>query len=385
MKRYTYPTFVDCDVPSKAIQLPDKSFKLPIDLKQAFHHTYIDTHEREPKSGTNPIFDEYEQLLDSSDQLRFLSPGIADDTESKIGESRKLGRGIARYILSEHFGYTWFGKIQNLITRPQNGWTVERTPEGGNTPDWLISDGESKFCIGEAKGTHSTIDKDSKKVKEWRKQCTNIVVKHNERKTKLKSWLVATRFVTDTTSDLPEQLIEDPYTEGEELNHNGFPSLNKVIVGNHLSNSLFRISNYNLGLRVQNEISIDHYYDRKEYQILSWRPTIKELSHLTFIGKLALSTTSLHSYRSYNRDFSRGLWSKSEFEEFIRFNSMFNREHFFDGVAVNTISNYFGGNYRPIKFDENSLEKYPFISLLKDGNIIIPMSLMEPHMDRITY
>jgi hypothetical protein len=373
MKRYTYPTFISCKAPRKAIQLPDKSYKLPICLKKSFHHTYVDTHDRPPRRGTNPIFDEYEQLLDSSDQLRFLSPGIADDTESKIGESRKLGRGIARYILSEYYGYTWFGKIQNLITGPQRGWSIERTPKGGNTPDWLISDGGSQHCIGEAKGTHSTIDTSSAKVKDWREQCTNIIVKHNKRKRKLKSWLIATRFVTDQTNDLPEQLIEDPYTEGEELSSNDYQSMNGLIVGNHLSDSLFRISNFRLGLRVRQNNSTDGL----KYRTMTWRPIIKELSHLTFIGR-PKGFSSFYTSRWHWREFMHFRDDIDFWAAFLDFYTMFNDDLTFDGIAVNTIRNYFSNNFSEINIEENSLDNYPFISLLKDGNLIIPMSLMRP-------
>lgn len=281
MKRFTYPKFIDCKPPSNVVKISNDVYKLSIDLKKAFHHTYVDTHNRPPRLGTNPIFDEYEQLLDNSDELRFQSSGIADDTESKVRESGKLGRGIARYILSEYYGYTWFGKIQNLLSSSYEGWKVERPKDGGNTPDWLISDGNSQFCIGEAKGTHSHMEMNSKKVQDWRKQSTNIVVKQNNNSKKLKSWLIATRFVTDKTTDLPEQLIYDPFTEGDMLNDNEYPSLNRLIVRNHLSNTLYRISNFQLGLRVQEEASIENYKN----QIMTWKPIIKELNHLSFIGK----------------------------------------------------------------------------------------------------
>ncbi len=373
MKRFTYPTFIDCKPPSKVVKQKDNSYKLSIDLKKAFHHTYIDTHDRTPKEGTNPIFDEYEQLLDYSDELRFQSPGIADDTESKVRESGKLGRGIARYILSEYYGYTWFGKIQNLLSNSNDGWTFERQKEGGNTPDWLISDGSSQFCIGEAKGTHSHIDTASQKVKDWREQCTNIIVKKNNRTKKLKSWLIATRFVTDKTTDLPEQLIEDPYTEGEEMNGDDYPSLNRCIVRNHLSNSLYRISNYRLGLRVQQ----DALFENNKYQVMTWRPIIKELSHLSFIGKPTRNIETAFSHWHW-RDLFHFRQDPDFWNEFVSFYEMVSSDISFDGIAVNTVQNFFNNSYSQIETDKNSLDNYPFISLLNDGNIIIPMSLIRP-------
>ena len=181
MKRYTYPTFISCDAPDKAITLQDGSFKLPINIKKMCHYTYIDTHGKIAKRGTNPIFDEYEQLLDNSDDFRFLKSGIADDTESKVRESGKIARGMARYILSEYYGYTWFSKIQNLISKTENGWTAERPKKGGDTPDWLVSNGLKDYCLAEAKGTHNHINSSSPKVKTWIKQSTNIIIKKNNK------------------------------------------------------------------------------------------------------------------------------------------------------------------------------------------------------------
>lgn len=57
---------------------------------------------------------------------------------------------------------------------------------------------------------------------------------------------------------------------------------------------------------------------------------------------------------------------------------MFNSEISFDGIAVSTVKNFFNNTYSRIDIDKNSLNNYPFISLLDDGNIIIPLSLMRP-------
>lgn len=368
MNRYTYPIFRHCNAPEKAILQVDNTYKLSIDLKKAFHHTYIDVHGRPPKEGTNPFFDEYEDLLDTSDELRFQVPGIADDTESKIGESRKLGRGIARYILSEYYGYTWFGKIQTLLTNSQDGWTVERPPSGGDTPDWLISNGSAEVCIGEAKGTHSHIVTDSNLVEKWRKQCTNIIVKKDNNAKKIKSWLIATRFVNEK-KDKPEQLIEDPYTEGEELRDLDFPSVNKYIVRSHLSNALFRLGLFRLGIRIlQYDLTVE------KFKVMTWRPLIKEISHLCFIGRPIGNIGSNLHFREYafmTRD-------RDHREEFFPYYEMWSSNTYFDGIALNTIETFLNDSIPKDEFSEYNLDKYPFVSLLKDGNLIIPMSLMQP-------
>jgi len=373
MIRYTFPKFIKCTIPKKAISIADKSYKLPLDIKKCLHHTYIDSHGKPPKVGTNPIFDEYEQLFDTSDELRFIDPGIADDTESKIRESGKLGRGIARYILSEYYDLIWFAKIQNLLLEPYKGWTVERPKKGGNTPDWFISNGKRTFCLGEAKGTHSKIDLDSDQVKKWRSQCTNLVVKKNKIKKKLKSWLIATRFVDEYNKDKPEQLIEDPILQGEEINENDFASLNQYIIKNHLSESLFRLSNFQLGLKIGNE----NLYSENQ-NIRTWRPILNEIKHLLFIGK---------PFGHVNLPFS--YWHWKEFLEYSTepdFWEGFQESYelslgytYFDGISVGVLENFLTKkSYSPLEINEINLEKYPFVSLLSDGNLIIPMSLMRP-------
>jgi hypothetical protein len=57
---------------------------------------------------------------------------------------------------------------------------------------------------------------------------------------------------------------------------------------------------------------------------------------------------------------------------------MFDSDISFDGIAVNSVKNFFNNTYMPIELSEYLLDNYPFISLLNDGNIIIPMSLMRP-------
>ena len=370
MKRYTYPIFSKCDAPSAAEKTESGEYKLHLDLKAIGHHAYIDTHGFAHPRGKNPIFDEYEPLLDSSEELRFIEPGIADDSESKIGESRKLGRGIARYILSEYYGYTWFGKIQNLIKHPCDGWSAERLSDGGYTPDWLISNGTDDHCIGEAKGTHQEIKLDSKQTEAWREQCKNVIIKKDGRKKSLNSWLIATRYVKEGQSDKPVQLIEDPPTDGEPINGNDYPSLAKFIVRDHLSHTLSRIGNYELAIRTLGEQVVEG-----KTRVLIWQPTLKGLSHLMFIGRPVerLPVPWWQWETTYYSTLSE-YWSYT-----MQYANLLGRDVFFDGIALDVVTGFLNrGDCKPLVTTEYLTSDYPFVSLLSDGNILLPLQLIKP-------
>jgi hypothetical protein len=366
MIRHTYAIFIKCNPPIQAISIDGTIHKLPIDLKKAFHHTYIDTHGIEPKIGTNPIYDEYEQLLANSDELRFIDLGIANNTESKIRESGKLGRGIARFILSEYYGYKYFANIQNLIGTTSGEFKLLRTEKGGNTPDWFISDGDKEFCLGEAKGTHSEIDIKSNLVNSWREQCENIIVKKGAKKVKLKSWLIATRFVTEEEVGYkPEQLIEDPETSGEELNKDEYFSCNSFIAKSHIFQSLIRTSNFKLAVKLDDSKNIEG-----KVKALTWSPIITELKHLEFIGQ-SINKENLRYYDFFHNEDENIEW-------LIRNYSSFNLTGYFDGIAFEEVFQFFDRTEQKLPSYEIDLRKYPFISLLNDGSILIPMNLMIP-------
>lgn len=368
MIRNTYATFIKCTPPPQAISIDTIIYKLPIDLKKAFHHTYIDTHGIQPKSGTNPIYDEYEQLLANSDELRFLDIGIADNTESKIRESGKLGRGIARFILAEYYGYKYFSKIQNLLGDNSGEYQVQRKADGGSTPDWLISDDNINFCLGEAKGTHSEINLSSDQVNDWRAQCNNIVVKKGGKNIKLKSWLIATRFVTESEiAYKPEQLIEDPETDGEQLNENEYNSCNFFIAKKHIVQNLIRTSNFQLAIKLNDKNAIDG-----KIKILTWVSIISEFSHIEFIGRpINESNNRFYNHLIYDIENSNDIdWSNNYYTEL--------NLGYFDGMALQEISRFIDGvKTVPFNYKNINLDKYPFISFLNDGSILIPMSLMK--------
>jgi hypothetical protein len=150
-------------------------------LKKAFHYGYLDRHGKTPKAGKNPFLDEYEDLLDPAEDMRFTQLGVAHDNEGKTAESGKLGRCMALGLLTEHYGYTWFASISNLRDAPERGWSAHKKKERGNAPDWLIakeanSATDDNFAVAEAKGTHNRIPVNGAKRTDWREQVQNIVI-----------------------------------------------------------------------------------------------------------------------------------------------------------------------------------------------------------------
>lgn len=373
MKRIIYPIFKNCAPLTRSIKLGDENYKLEIDLKNAFHQGYIDRHGIAPKDGKNPFLDEYENLLVDTDELRFRMPGIGSDTEARIGESAKLGKCFARGILSEHLNYTWFASIQNLKSNPELGWKAEKKNEG-DSPDWLIGN-NSQYAVAEAKGTHSKIDLSSKNTENWRTQVQNIIIKHNGSEKSLKTWILATRFVTEAQpSELPEFLLEDPPLDGEDINSNITPSLLRWISKSHIVTNLERIGYYRLAVKIREEEG-----DERKIRVLVWQCIHPKLEHLRFIGRS-------HDFRNF--DHLPFYWMEEFFysKDPRRFIDRLNDWHisfaatgFFDGVEIKPIQQIIDNrNPETISTEEFELSGYQYISLLKDGSFICPMELMRP-------
>ena len=184
----------------------------------------------------------------------------------------------------------------------------------------------------------------------------------------MKSWLIATRFVKEGSKVLPEQLIYDPNTEGELINDNEYSSLNSYIAKEHLSDSLFRISQFRLGSMVRGDLK-----KGDSLQIMTWQCIIKGIDHLTFVGG------------PMNQQCYPWLWDDLFFrrapdfwDNYVSCIESLNGNLLFDGIVINVIQDFLKGTYTRFEFNDVDYENYPFISLLPDGNILIPLSLMKP-------
>lgn len=373
MKRIVYPIFEKCEPLTKAIELDDRKYKLEIDLKNAFHQGYIDRHGVMPSHGRNPFLDEYENLLTDSDELRFKSPGIGSDKEAKIGESAKLGRSFARGILSEHLNYSWFASIQNLKVKLENGWAAEKK-NNGDSPDWLVGS-NLDFAIAEAKGAHSKISLTSQKVEDWRTQVQNITIKHHGVNKSLKTWILATRFVTeDQKTELPEFLLEDPPLDGEELNSNDTPSLIRWISKTHIISNLERLGQFPLALRIEED-----GYEKRKTKVLVWQCIHPKLQHLRFIGRNIDFKYFAYLPLYWMEEFIFSSKPRRFVERFAEWHSFFGNTGFFDGMSIQPIQQLLGnGIPESIFVKEFDLSSYSYLSLLNDGSFIAPMNLMRP-------
>jgi hypothetical protein len=376
MKRFVYPIYENCKPLTATLIIPNGTgniYKLELDLKNAFHQGYIDEHGVAPKGNKNPFLSEFEDLIDDCEELRFLEPGIGADTEAKIRSSARLGKSLARGLLSQHYGYTWFASIQNLKKTAKDRWKVEKSYDG-DMPDWLIGN-DKDFAVAEAKGVHSKINLKSAQAKNWRKQVRNVKVLDHGKETSLKTWIIATRFVTEKNkTEMPEMLVEDPPIEGIELNQENRYSFGRWLATTHIIKNLERLSQYGLIVRL-----VEGKYFKEPTNAIVWQCLVPQLKHFRFIGK-AIGSESFKSLPFYDIEFLLVHGNPRRFLHHIRvWYDCFGVEGFFDGLEITCVKQSLDGNLpQSYNLQDLGLQEYRFISMLNDGSFIAPMSLMRP-------
>ncbi len=383
MERSVVLEVVKHQPPAAAEVRPDGFWDLAFNLDEVFHHGYVEVHGREPAPGTNPFLDEYANLLaPDTTQLKWDPPGIALG-DHLTGESAKLGRIFARAYLSMH-GYRWFADVKALSRAPERGWSVRR-PAAGCMPDWLIGDDRSA-AVAEAKGTHSAIHAGSTALgKSWRPQLANIEARYEGRVVQgLKGWIVATRWVTsDKKRTLPKLYAEDPEVPGHlELDHPRRRSLLLWLARVHTVRNLIRLGRYRVAQRVS--AAAEYRRSLPVAQTQTWYCDAPGLHGVRFIGR----STGRRSTDEYLRALLLtltpimrvlGPWDHwEEVRSMLKDWSEQDRDDaWFDGVAL--------GIVKPLRDDEvpPPLEQLevamvprPFVSLLPDGSLRCPMSLM---------
>lgn len=370
MRKIVYPLFKNCAPLSQAVKDPSGSYKLEIDIKNALHYAYIGTHGTPPQISSNPYFEVYQDLIDNSNELRFIPPGIAVDADSRKGISAFLGRAFAMGVLNEYYGYNWFASISNLKKSPENGWSAV-TKNTGNSPDWLVGNTLS-FAIAEAKGTHSHIDINSRKVSEWRTQVNNIIINKNGNSRSLKTWIIATRFVLSTQKRVkPEMLIEDPPLDGTAISDNDFRSLALWISTSHTIRNLERLQLYNLILRIK-----EPKFEKSK--VLVWQCIHPRFEHLRFIGN-PIGISDFNVFQIFNWEDILFHFNERRLLHGMQFLCQHFHKGFFDGLEFGILSSIIRSEIpNPIKNQEYNTEQYPYISILADGSFIAPMSLMRP-------
>lgn len=368
--------------PAHATSRPDGLSELEFDLVSVFHHGYIEVHSRPPKAGTNPLFDEYTNLLaDGTDYLRWESPGFARG-DHKGSESHRLGRIFARAYLSM-FGYRWFPNIKDLMDAPERGWSAER-PQEGDMPDWLVGGGQ-QVAVAEAKGTHSAVGAGSSVLaKHWRPQLANVRVLRDRTPVKVKGWIVATRWVsTDQPKTEPKMYAEDPEVPGaRELGTNDVPSVLTWLARTHTLRNLMRLGQHRAAQRVASPSRLRASVPPAHP--LTWRCRAPGLQHLAFVGRMvggpqapAFPFAPWRFWREFmpipHAEWERWeqLWQAQRDAELD--------EAWFDGVAVPTVTSLIRDE-EPPTLEQMEVEPAlrPGVSLLGDGSLIAPASLMKP-------
>ncbi len=383
MERRLALEVVDHKPPALAEKREDGLWDLSFDLDEVFHQGYIEVHDRPPADGTNPFLDEYANLLDPGEAaLKWLPPGIARG-DHKTSESQKLGRIFARAYLYMH-RYRWFADVKELMKAPEDGWEVERPKKGALMPDWLVA-GDGEVAVGEAKGTHGHVHKGSSVLdKEWRPQVANIIVKRNGIARNVKGWIVATRWVTsDRPRTEPKMYAEDPEVPGQPIGDGDLGSLVTWIARAHTTRGLLRLGRN----RTAQRVAAPGFLRERlaPASPTTWVCQAPGLEHLQFIGRPMGAPPTLGPWEQLALwDFPFPAPIRAEVLRWVRLRTAWLDnaldEMWFDGVAVPIVQALVHDRPPPDLrgMDIHDGAHRPGVSLLRDGSLLAPMSLMKP-------
>jgi hypothetical protein len=363
--------------PPSATPRPDGLYDLSLELSEVFHQGYIDQQGIPPEAGTNPLFDQYRQLLDpSTDYLKWRSIGVGDHKKSS---SQTLGRSFARAYLSLQ-GYTWFVDIKDLEQSPSPEWTATRLHKG-EMPDWIVGTPGDHFAVAEAKGKIGKIGKGPTQLTKWREQLANVALTRNGSAATIeKGWLIATPWVMSDQIDEPRMYAEDPLVPGDfEPSLEDRLSLNQWLAKRHTIRNLLRLGKSSIALRA--EISRTR---EEKTSSTTWRCNMPGMEGLTFVGRpiggfskfpwFPMDWRFIRDYMGFpSRQWERWaqVWTAA-MEEAME-------STWFDGVAVSTVSSVVaGGLPKRIEVPDGLYKEQAFTSLLPDGSLLAPMAFMKP-------
>ncbi len=377
MRRRLYLEFIGTNPPMSGYMVKPGGLAINLNLKNAFHNGYIEVHGSPPRNGTNPLFDEYSNLLTNDIELRFKSPGIANDDDLRGGVSHILGRIFARAYLNEHHKYRWFAHFSNLVRAKMRGWSVEPVNRG-DTPDWLITKSGSA-ALAEAKGTHSNITNGSPILDNWRVQAINARVKKNDLDYTLKSWIIATRWITsDQPRTHPKIYVEDPIINANhEFNDDDLSTIELNAASIHVSLCLHRLQQRRLATRL--EIG-NQQKEVQKIKVPLWRCVLPQLVHLRFVGvpRLEISGPTL-SWLLFSEFILRSTRLFHEQLMHINTTKYLGSNAFFDGIDFRTVDALLNNRVPDLFEDVYKVDSFPDdVSFLSDGSLIAPMDLMEP-------
>lgn len=315
-------------------------------------------------------------------ELKWQEPGIAQG-DHLTGESAKLGRIFARGYLALH-GYRWFADVKQLLKKPERGWSVSR-PNPGNMPDWLIGD-DSSAAVAEAKGTHAAIHANSSVLSDaWQPQLANIGVKHDGQTVSgLKGWIVATRWVTSgRRRTLPKLYAEDPVVPGDgPPDGPEWPSILLWLARVHTLRNLLRLARYRVAQRVSASAELRELLPPARTP--TWFCDAPGLNGVRFIGRRMQRPFSDEHVRAlllFLVPLARALGAPRDWVDLrdnLRDWHQDERDNgWFDGVALGVVKSLRDDQLPPpLEQLEVQMVPRPFVSLLLDGSLRCPMSLM---------
>ena len=194
--------------------------QVDVDLKTLCHLMYLDNYGL-TVPNPNPCFLQYQDFVTPSSELEFASLGTHKET--KTAESMKLGKAFCRSFLYEHFGMIHFAHMDHILGKapnaPYSQIRITRIPTGGDTPDYLCSDGTKAVFLAEAKGRQTgKLDFGNPTFQKFRNQFANVrVTNASGAALKLKGYIVATRFrlSNEASKTRSKMYAEDPYSQGD--------------------------------------------------------------------------------------------------------------------------------------------------------------------------
>ena len=374
MERKTLIEIKNADLP-KNVTTGRNGLELEHNLRSVFHIGFIEKHKRCPKNGTNPLYDEYSQLLlNNNDWLIWEKPGISEG-DLLMAESQILGRIFGRSVLSLNYNYRWFADLKTLKSRNYNKWKFSNKGLCENMPDWIIA-GSNMIASAEAKGTHSNINRDSEIVESWSKQSNNVLIEHEGIPYKCKSWLIATRWVTEGHRYLPKIYIEDPDNgDFENISKDELPQLEKFISKIHTNQNLIRIND----IELSKEMEKDSVRESGNIRRAVWSLKNKNFSKMRFIGNII--NLNYDEFYLNNLPYLIEHMTPHKKQGLLRryihdFYNNIHKQAYFDGLEIDIVKANLRGDFLPryenIIFKDNNEG-----SLLSDGSLLIPLSEVE--------
>ncbi|SDD86364.1 hypothetical protein SAMN04488104_10851 [Algoriphagus faecimaris] len=257
-----------------------------VDLARLYHHYYTDSYGVNPPNPNHANF-EYLHFLSAANDFRFLGVGPAASEGKKRNMSMDLGQAFCRYFLYEFCGITYFAHMDKVLDKPAhaafNGITVKRISKG-DAPDYLCSISPDQPFIGEAKGRFSNIAFTSAAFTEWRNQFKRIAIYDSSgSQKKLKGYIVATKFTTDTNraSNKSKVFAEDPETNGDGFLGDSSFGLGRGCIAIHYSRLLSKLGLGLLSSSLEGGFVVP---EQLSFTLPVWRCNYEPLKGELFVG-----------------------------------------------------------------------------------------------------